>query len=248
MTIFQSYIDRVSIINLPEQTARLQSVKQELAGLGFDPESDQIRVPYAPRPDGDGGFTSKGVYGNFLSHLSILKEARADGLDRIMVLEDDAIFLRAARRKAEQARIVAALQSRDWGMWFGGHRLTGELAGERDFLVPTTLGFTWAHCYVVNRPALGDLVDYLEEIMERPAGDNGRGGRMYIDGAFSHFRRLYPQHPCLVSNPAISIQKGVTSNLGAASGFARHVGAGVTAAARAARDEVWRWTGRRYGR
>ena len=132
-------------------------------------------------------------------------------------------------------------------MWFGGHKLTGELAGETDFLVPTTLGFTWAHCYVVNHTALGDLVDYMEETLERPVGDP-KGGKMYIDGAFGHFRRQFQQHVCLVSNPAISIQKGVTSNLGSGSGFARHVGASLTSAARSARDEVWRWTGRRYGR
>ena len=96
MSTFQSFIDRVCIINLPEQKGRLQSVKNELEGLGFGPESDQIRVPFAPRPDDAHGFTSKGVYGNFLSHLSILKEARQDGLKRIMVLEDDAIFLRSA--------------------------------------------------------------------------------------------------------------------------------------------------------
>ena len=247
MSTFQSFIDRVCIINLPEQKGRLQSVKNELKGLGFDPESDQIRVPFAPRPDDAQGFTSKGVYGNFLSHLSILKEAREEGLKRIMVLEDDAIFLRSARQASEQKKLIDALESRDWGMWFGGHKLTGELAGETGFLIPTTLGFTWAHCYVVNHTALGDLVDYMEETLERPVGDP-KGGKMYIDGAFGHFRRQFPQHICLVSNPAISIQKGVTSNLSATSGFARHVGATVTAAARSARDEIWRWTGRRYGR
>lgn len=247
MPTFADYIDRVCIINLPEQTARRRSVMNELAALGFDPESDRVRVPYAPRPDDAHGFTSKGVYGNFLSHLSILKEAKADSLNRVMVLEDDAIFLRSAQRKAEQERIVAALEARDWGMWFGGHKLTEELAGESDFLAPTTLGFTWAHCYTVNHTALGDLINYLEETIERPVGDP-RGGKMYIDAAFNLFRRYYPQHVCLVSNPAISIQKGVTSNLGAGSSFARHVGATVTAAARSARDEIWRWTGRRYGR
>jgi len=243
----RDFVDRVYIINLPEQTTRLASTKAELHHLGFDPDGDQIRTPFAPRPETTHGFPSRGVYGNFLSHLSILTDIRDSSLERALVLEDDAIFRHSFRRADTQSQLIDGLNAQDWGMWFGGHSLTSELNGASKGLVATTAGFRWAHCYIVNKSAVGDLVAYLEETAETPSGD-ARGGKMYIDGAFSLFRRIFDNHTCLVSNPAVSIQKGTQSNLASTSWYDR--GKLVQSSAnqlRAARDEIWRWSGFRAG-
>ncbi len=243
----RDFVDRVYIINLPEQTTRLASTKAELHRLGFTADSDQIRVPFAPRPETAHGFPSRGVYGNFLSHLSILTDIRDNSLERALVLEDDAIFRRSFRRADVQSKLIDDLNARDWGMWFGGHSLTSELNGAGKGLVATTAGFRWAHCYMVNKSAVAELISYLEKTAETPRGD-AHGGKMYIDGAFSLFRRIFDNHTCLVSNPAVSIQKGTQSNLASTSWYDR--GKLVQSSAnqlRAARDEIWRWSGFRAG-
>jgi hypothetical protein len=55
-------------------------------------------------------------------------------------------------------------------------------------------------------------VAYLERAVDLPAG-HPDGGRLYIDGAFTLFRRLNPDVVTLVCNHALSIQKGCPSGL-----------------------------------
>jgi glycosyl transferase family 25 len=242
-TSFAQYFDRVYIINLPSRVDRLTSILRELDRLGFDEARARIFVPDAPVPCESNEFPSKGVYGNFLSHLGILREARQLKANRTLVLEDDAIFLRSIRDAGAQSRIIAEIESYNWSMWFVGHRLRKELSGKTRGIFPTTLPFSWAHCYAVHMRSLADLVSYLESVLERPPG-HPEGGRMYIDGAFSMFRALYPKHICLISNPALSIQKGTSSNLGKQRRYdSLRLLRPLAYQARAARDEFWRWTG-----
>ena len=241
---FATYFDHVYIINLPTRPDRLTSVLEELDLIGFSKAHDRISIPHAPLPDDPNGFKSRGVYGNFLSHLGILKEIKSGGLERALILEDDAIFLRSLRNAEVQARVISQVERYPWEMWFAGHRLRGKaLSGHRKGVVQTASGFSWAHCYAVHRRGLSSLISYLEGTLQRPRG-HPDGGRMYIDGAYSLYRRLHPTRVCLISNPALSIQKGTTSDLAT-----REAGDGTVALnfckwhARLLRDEFWRWSG-----
>ena len=75
------YFGRVEIIHLPERTDRLQALCSELASVGLNIDSSRVLIPHAPRPENANGFPSRGVYGNFLSHLDIIQRAYRDGLD-----------------------------------------------------------------------------------------------------------------------------------------------------------------------
>lgn len=236
------YFDRVCIIHLPERVDRMRDLERELGLLGVDPRGPKVRVPYAPRPDETGGYTSKGVYGSFLSHYNILKEAMDDGLDTIWVLEDDAIFGRRMIR--QQGRIVDHLRRTPWDLCFFGHSLTGEeLGGMERGLVHHTSPFIWAHCYAAHARVLPRLVGYLEETMASPPG-HPRGGKVYIDGAFNLFRRLHPDVVSLVANPVMSLQRGSPSSLVDGRWYDRHrLAQPLVSLARSARDEIWRGTG-----
>jgi glycosyl transferase family 25 len=204
------YFDRISIIHLPERTDRFDALSSELRTLGIDVTHPKIDIPDAPRPTESNGFPSRGVYGNFLSHLGILRRARDETLSAILVLEDDAIFSRRMCRT--QAALVDRLQHDEWDLCFFGHSLTKELAGQPSGLVPPTADFLWAHCYAVHARALPRLVAYLERAVLLPAG-HPDGGSLYIDAAFTLFRRFNPDIVTLVGNPALSIQKGCFSSL-----------------------------------
>lgn len=239
MSPFAAYFDRVAVINLPTRPDRLRSVKTEIAKLGIPQET--LEVPEAPMPADDGGFPSRGVYGNYLSHLSILKAALASGTRRLLVLEDDAIFSRAAQNRGRQQMILQDVEGQEWAMWFLGHKLRSELKNSPKGVIPNTMEFHWAHAYAVHHDSLAELIAFLEESMARPAGYGV--GKMYIDGAFYHYRAEESSKPCLVSNPALSIQKGSDSNLAGPRlpgkiswrRLPREI-------ARKSRDEFWRWT------
>ena len=173
-----------------------------------------------------------------MSHLSILKEALADGLETVLVLEDDAIFSR--RMVRQQSKLIDTLQNNAWDLCFFGHSLKDELRGCPTGLVPHRANFMWAHCYAVHKPALAELVAYLELTMTLPPHDP-RGSHMYIDGALSLFRNRHPDIVTLVSNPVLSVQKGSPSSIAGAGWYAA-AGAmrPLVDLLRAARDQWWR--------
>lgn len=235
------YFDRLYIIHLPEREDRYRALKQELVGLGIDIQGSKVRIPYAPRPQDANEFPSRGVYGNFLSHLEILRESLHDNLSRVWILEDDAIFRHRLRSLNEQNQLVQQLESQDWDICYLGHPLKNELREYPKGLVRFSGGFKWAHCYCVHSSVLAKLVGYLEETLINPPG-HSRGGRMYIDGAFNVFRRLYPEVNCLVSNPNLSTQKGSISNLAGGRWYDRLNATRFLAEnARIFRDEMWRF-------
>ena len=100
--------------------------------------------------------------------------------------------------------------------------------------------FTWAHAYAVQAESLPELITWLETTLSRPAG-HPEGGRMYIDGAYYHYRATESSKVCLVSNPALSIQKGSDSSLGPLKQPGRlHLQDYQKHIARTLRDEFWR--------
>lgn len=235
--------DRLYIIHLPERVDRYNALKCELAAIDVDIESSKVRIPEAPRPKDLNGFPSFSVYGNFLSHLGILQEAMRDGLKRVWILEDDAIFRRRLRQKNQQAQLAQRLLQNDWDLCYLGHSIKStELRSYPSGLVPCDLYFIWAHCYCVNARVLPKLVAYLEETLVNPSGDP-RGGRLYIDGALTLFRQFHPEVVCLVSNPNLSSQKGSPSNIAGGHWYDRlALTKPLISAARSVRDEFWRFS------
>jgi len=240
VTPFAQYFDDVAVINLKSRPDRRQSILHELKSIGFSP--DRVRIPDAPICEDDGGFPSRGVYGNYLSHIQLLRGALERSAKRVLILEDDAIFSRKARSVEYQARVLAEAEKFDWATWHLGHKLRRQLRFEEEVVLPCEEEFHWAHCYAVQKESIASLLNFLELIMTLPPEDP-RAGKMYIDGALYHYRAEATDKPCLISNPALSIQKGSDSNL------AGPVNPGFVSLARRPRqiarylrDEFWRWS------
>jgi len=212
----------------------LRALRGELRRVGFDIDNPKVMIPFAPEPADANGFPSRGIYGNFLSHLSILESARKDGLQNILVLEDDAIF--SARFRT--CHMVEILSSEPWDICFIGHAL--KLAPTPSGFLRSDAPFKWAHCYAVNCSVMPRLVDYLTATIERPVA-HPAGGKMYIDGAYSLFRQRNPDVVSLLAAPSLSSQKGSPSNLSDRKWYdANPLTKPIVATARAIRDELWR--------
>ena len=239
MNILQ-YFDRIAIIHLPERLDRLREISSELNRMGIHAADEKVFFPYAPRPDNPNGFPSKAIYGNFLSHLSILKAAQADNLKNILVLEDDAMFSRSMING--QAALTEQLERAEWDLCFFGHSLTSELSGQPRGLIPHRAEFMWAHCYAVNARVLPKLIAYLEKTIDAPAGDP-QGGKLYIDAAFTLFRRFHPEVITLVGNPMLCRQRGSDSSI-ACGRWYRSIRALAPAVSliRSLKDSCWRLT------
>ncbi len=232
------YFDRLAIINLPERTDRIAALRRELARVGIGLDNPKTTIPHAPRPSDANGFPSRGVYGSFLSHLEIIEAAERDGLESVWVLEDDAIFSR--RFEQAQGQVARLLSEHPWDLCYVGHSLSRGLPRSPTGLLRYNGPFTWAHCYAVHRRAMRPLIDYLRLAIDRPVG-HPEGGKLYIDGAYSHFRMQNPQIVSLVASPCLSVQKGSPSSLNDGPWYDRAAALrSLATAARAARDELWR--------
>ncbi|WP_161856077.1 hypothetical protein [Bradyrhizobium sp. CCBAU 051011] len=229
-TIFEAF-SRVEIIHLRERRDRYESLRKELRRFGFPIE--RANIPDAPKPEDANGFPSRGVYGNFLSHLDIIRRAEADQLESVLILEDDAIFRTAIGSRASE--IAETIRTLDWDILYLGHSLRKPPPSDNGF-VAYSGGFYWAHCYGVRARAIPKLARFLESAIERPAG-HPLGGKLYIDGAFTLFRQQNQDLKFLISSPRLSIQRGSESSLGKATGFGRLP---FISAMRSTRDELWR--------
>jgi len=87
-----NFFDKSYIINLPERSDRCEQMKQELRMLGLSEPSERVVFFPAIKPTDRGEFPSIGARGCFLSHLDVLKEAKRQNLNHLLIMEDDLSF------------------------------------------------------------------------------------------------------------------------------------------------------------
>jgi hypothetical protein len=200
--------DRICIINLPERTDRRRAVTRELKRQGLDPDDARIRFTAAQRPDACAGFPSIGAHGCYLSHLQTLEQALQDGVQRLLVLEDDVML---SATLADSAPLLAPrLVGERWHLAYPGHcrpAMPGPLHwhSSREALV-------CAHCYAVHRGALPLLIAHLRACLARPAG-HPQGGPMHYDGALSLLRQQRPDLITLVASRSLATQRSSRSDI-----------------------------------
>ena len=128
-------------------------------------------------------------------------------------------------------------------MCFFGHTLNEELHDYERGLPRYTDFFGWSHCYAVHGSILPRLISFLERIITNDPS-NPEGGKIYLDGAFNHFRRFNPDVEVLVANPVLSVQRGSPSSLGSQKPYDKITFLRpLVNLMRVVRDESWRQTG-----
>ena len=78
-----NYFERVVIINLPERTDRRRRMERQLEAAGIDPQRPPVEFFAGIRPAEAGGWPSIGSRGGFLSHDTVLRQAKERGLRNI---------------------------------------------------------------------------------------------------------------------------------------------------------------------
>jgi hypothetical protein len=205
-----NYFARAYIVNLLERTDRRRQMEAMLRRIGLDALPGWLTFFPAVRPESPGGFPSCGARGCFLSHLEILRQAQAQKLENVLIMEDDLEI--DVRFKTHMNAFAKTLGSMDWTLVYFGHLL--ELASQTSDVVlqPTNLPIQLTHFYAVNGPHIATLVRFLEAILERPPG-HPDGGPMHVDGAYITFRQRHPELLTLVANPSVGWQRSSRSDV-----------------------------------
>lgn len=209
MSIFDAF-ERIYIINLPTRPDRRRAVLADLAGASLAADDPRLRIFPGIRPADAGNFPSLGARGCYMSHLGILREATADGLGNVLILEDDLALEPAAR--LPQPQLLDALRQGEWDFAYPGHvEPCADPAAPPAWQV-TRSPLVCAHFYALNRRVMASLLGYLEDCMERPPG-HPDGGPMHVDGAFSMFRQRNPGVVTLICIPSLGGQRSSRSDI-----------------------------------
>jgi GR25 family glycosyltransferase involved in LPS biosynthesis len=192
-----SYFDRIYVINLPERTDRRREITEALQRIGISFAPGKVELFPAIKAKEAAGFSSPGVRGCFLSHLSVLKKAAELDLSNVLVLEDDMEF--SSIFDQLWPAMQQQLQDSPWGFAYfsythvEGSKLTTPNTKHVE-MRPLNGGYLrCAHAYAVSRPTLAPLIQFLEEILKDNPID--------VDGAYSLFRKKYPETLVLRAEP-----------------------------------------------
>ena len=201
--------DRAVVINLRERRDRRRQISRELARAGMILGEDRVNLFTAERPTDAGGFPSATVRGCFESHLAVLRQALVDGVDSVLVLEDDLALARDFRDR--EGDVATELLRADWDIVHFGYHAPDVSAGPGP-LVPFDGPVVLLHFYAVRRRALEALVPFLNGLLTRPVG-HPEGGPMYPDGALNAFRTRDSALRTLLAVPSLGYQRSSRSDL-----------------------------------
>lgn len=204
------FFDRTYIINLPDRFDRRQAIVQELENIGVSLAPGKVEFFSGIRPDDAGNFPSIGARGCFLSHLEILKQAQADRLDQVLVLEDDLMLSKYFQQ--QEAKVVEQLQLTDWDMVYLGLHEDYPMVDEPVQLELCSTPLLKSHFYGVNGKALDRLIVFLETLLHRPPG-HVDGGPMHLDGAYNTFCQQNPDIIRRIALPNLGCQRSSRSDI-----------------------------------
>lgn len=201
-----TFFGRVVVINLQTRVDRREEMSEQLRGIDLGFESPRVQLFSTTKPQHAGGFESVGAHGCFMSHLTVLRQAREQGLSSVLILEDDLNF---CERFSEKFEAVARFLAREpWGMLYGSYFLNEPLTHSSLPCVqaPSQQLIGTTAFLAINGEHIPALVAYLEAMLARPPGDP-EGGPMHIDGAYCWFRQSHPEVVTWLATPTLGFQR-----------------------------------------
>jgi glycosyl transferase family 25 len=197
---------RKVVINLASRRDRRREMERQLSTVNW--QADFYDAIY---PNDAGGFSSIGARGCFLSHLSVLRQARDDKVDMLMVLEDDLSFNKDFLDFWKHVEPSLLSQATLPCVIYLGHYLN--LQGNGLVQLPPETAVLCTHFMVFTAPALSLIPDELEQILARPPG-HADGGPMHVDGAYSTIRVRHPRLKTFAHAPALGFQRPSRTDIG----------------------------------
>ena len=176
------------------------------------------RVAFFParRPADSGPFPSLGARGCFESHLAVIRQAIEDGIERLLIVEDDFDFVRDINCRGPE--VMSALATEPWDIFYGASIIDveNEPSLHSDVhglcILGPNIAVETASFVGIARPALLLLEPFLLAILGRPAGSPDYGP-MHVDGAYSIFRQEHPSIRTLACKPSIGGQRASRSDI-----------------------------------
>ena len=172
MSIINTYFDKIYYINLEKRNKRNDECLFELNKHGIIAErfnaidSSELNI--------------SGQLGCLMSHLELIKKAKANNYNTILILEDDVIFSNNINDIfIDYINNVPG----DWDMlYFGGNHNThcgANITNINEKVIKCYMTYT-AHSYAINSNMYDILIDYISKDITRP-----------IDVIYTDIQKMY---------------------------------------------------------
>jgi len=189
------YFKHIYCINLDNRPDRWEQAQTEFKKLGI--EDDVVRVSGVEHTNGNLGCT--------LSHLNLIKKCKADGLENVLIFEDDVLFVETDIIRLEEA--FKDLKSiGKWDLFYIGVTMCpvrGEFLKITDRVLKTNFAFT-THAYAINAQAFIPIIEAWTQ--------STRVGNNIVDVVLdNHIVKRRGQS--FVMNPIYAIQQPGLSNI-----------------------------------
>lgn len=186
--------DAITCVNLDDRPDRWERVQIRLAALGIPPERVH-RQPATPTPGNH-------HIGCALSHRQAIQQAHTDGLESVLVLEDDAVFLNGATWVLRRA--LAEIQSRPWSLFYLGGADWGRTFPRVDGCdhLEAITGVTTTHAIAYHRSVFTRLLGELPDTVE------GMSAWIQRDIALDQYLARWDEPGCYRIVPVIAAQEG----------------------------------------
>ncbi len=159
----RDYFDRIAVISLPQRTDRRERLTANLQARGLAEITD---LTWVEAMDGRRVTlpawwqNGPGAWGCRASQLAVLAAAQRDGLETVLILEDDAHF---HQRAQEWLGMLMSLVPDDWDLLFLGGQHMAEPRTTADPRLLKGTAITRTHAYAVHRRAFASLIEQVSD-------------------------------------------------------------------------------------
>jgi glycosyl transferase family 25 len=189
-----SYFDAIFLINLKRRPDRLAKARAQLFNQAIEefwlyPAVDGTELDYK-------GPLNAGQMGCTLSHLGIIKYAKANNLDKIFIFEDD---IEMTDNFNEVIAAAIAELPTDWCMFFAGANHVKKVKPFSNHLVKLE-GSYCAQAYAIHSRFYDTIINLVEKEYNQVIDDY-------------YFVHLQPKYPCFCATPKVAFQAKGYSDL-----------------------------------
>ena len=172
------YFDRICIINLPQHADRKARLSRQLSDLSLAQPHEVQWVNAISGTMLSPPFwwqCGAGAWGCLLSHARIVQDAMADGVEALLILEDDATF---HPRAAQMLHAFMAQVPQDWDqIYLGGQHLAMPAPVPGAPMVHRPHNVNRTHAYALKYEVMAKFHEHIWE----PPGSKGPSVGWHID-------------------------------------------------------------------
>ncbi len=193
------FFDAVYCVNAEAAAGRREAMQRRFEALG---------VAHRVRWFAAAGTSESRHVGCARRHRAIVERARRQGLESVLVIEDDAIFLEDALAHLE--RSLAELRSREWNLFYlGGFPTRDEVCSDIPgcaYLRSPGPDLSCSGAIAYNRPVFQKILD---EVSPEVAGVREQPGtERAIDETLRRVDKRFVARPSVASQPSILDREG----------------------------------------